>query len=111
MSKIIDLNKVKRQSSPIKKVIRVEFDANTLPEAFIEESSYDKDSQLNIKLRNINSDSPSTLSENAFEGTYSVTIGNKTHTLNYHEAMDLYLLLNCVYNKEGGIKSITDLLS
>lgn len=111
MSKIIDLTKLKRQTSPVKRVIRVEFQGELAADAFIEESHHDKDDQLSIKLRNINSDTPSLLTENAFAGNYTVTIGEKVLNVNYHEAMDLYLLLNSVYTREGGIKSITDLLS
>lgn len=111
MSKIVDLTLLKRQTSPVKKVIRIEFQGELAADAFIEESTYDKDQQLTVKLRNINSDIPSVLTENAFAGTYTVSIGEKTISVNYHEAMDLYLLLNSMYNREGGIKSITDLLS
>jgi uncharacterized membrane protein YfhO len=108
MSKLIDISNVKKL--PKKKVQQITFKRNCNPETFIEESHFDRNEGYNVTLRNINSKSPITLKEDVFAGHYTVNTEKQTLTLDYAEALDLYILLKSVYTKDDGIEAIEDLL-
>jgi hypothetical protein len=115
MSNLVDFSSLKqRQEELKKKVILVEFKKRNNTELdnemYIEHSS---GTNNNLKLMVQNNrllTGPVNLEEDAYAGGYNITINGKNMFLDFAESLDLYVLLNSLFSKTDGIKSVTTLL-
>lgn len=115
MNNIIDLDVVRNQIKEFRKrVLQVDFKARgssaLSPEMYLTHSGF-KNDNLIIQIRNQSNESDLVeLAEDPYRGDYLISIGNRKLSINYAEALDLYVLLNTVYSRVDGISSITTLL-
>lgn len=115
MTNIINLSQIREQVSDIKRVVlKVDFKkrGNTKfnDELYLEESHY-KNNELTLKIKNNSSEADTlTLTEDPYRGGYALETGKKSLFLDFSEALDLYVLLNSLFNKVDGIDNIVSLL-
>jgi len=114
MSNLVDFSSLKqRQEELKKKVILVEFkkrnNTELDKEMYIEHSSGTNNLKLMVQNNRLLT-GPVNLEEDAYAGGYNIAINGKSMFLDFAESLDLYVLLNSLFSKTDGIKSVTTLL-